>query len=563
MITLNETAHGRGHPRIAATEPDAKAAGAVAPGRAGSLAGLVAASVLFAASLVYYLGSVSIGWRHAISDSHGFRQSQTAITADVLLRGGPWLMYETPVLGPPWRVPFEFPLYQWIVAALVWSTGMALDPAGRTVSVAFFLLTMWPTERILAALGVTLPRRLVVLALLLCSPFYIFWSRTFLIESTALFLATSSLACTVWAVRRPSAGRLAAMSAVSSLAAVVKITTFFPFAIASMSVVGYQVVRRRGPLEGTGWVRRGLLVIACALLPALALMTWTRAADHAKNRSILASRLTSTNLTAWNFGTLEQRQSAETWGVLASRTNLPLGRQVPFVVAALGLLIARRRLAKIAGFVLLYLVGILTFTNFFYYHDYYYFANNIFLIVAVGMAIVAMLEAGRPLKAGAIAGLVLLLGTMVFDYTWVYRPIQARDASSLKRLGAAIRDRTAPDDVIVLLGFSWSSEVPYYSGRRAICLADWDNPARVGACLKTLARYRIGAVVILPPIEKPIRREALLAILRQQGFEPERSPVDAPFELLLRADRPRAKGGAAEAGARANVRRDDPKGGSS
>ena len=64
----------------------------------------------------------------------------------------------------------------------MWSTGMALTPAGRTVSVAFFLLTLWPTERLLAARRVALPGRLLVISLLICSPFYIFWSRTFMIE---------------------------------------------------------------------------------------------------------------------------------------------------------------------------------------------------------------------------------------------------------------------------------------------------------------------------------------------------------------------------------------------
>jgi hypothetical protein len=553
MLTVTENARGRVRRQMTAPVPSASAGEAIGADPAQYRAGLLAASVLLLASLVYYFSSVSIGWKNAISDSHGFRQSQTAITADVILRGGPWLIYETPVLGPPWRVPFEFPLYQWIVAALAWSTGMALDPAGRMVSVAFFLLTLWPTERILAALRVTLPRRLIVLALLVCSPFYIFWSRTFLIESTALFLATSSLACTIWAIRRPSAGRLLATSVVGSFAAVVKITTFFPFAIASMALICYQVLRRGGPLENTRWIRRGWLVVACGLVPAVALTSWTSAADHAKKRSILARRLMSTNLTTWNFGTLKQRQSAETWSMFAFRTELPLGRQVPFVVAALSLVMARRRLAEIAGCVLLYLVGILTFTNLFYYHDYYYFANNIFLIVAVGMAIVAMLEAGRPLKAGAIAGLVLLLGFMVFDYSRLYRPMQAHNASSLKRLGAAIRDRTSPDDIVVLLGFSWSSEVPYYSGRRAMCLADWDNPAQVAAGLKTLAPYHIGAVVVLPPIDKPISREALLVLLRKQGFEPERSPVEAPYELLLPAHRPPTTDETAPDGTRANV----------
>jgi len=540
MITVHETAHRPGLPRIPAAELHAGTAGAVAPAKPRSLIGLVAASLLLAGCLVYFLTCVSIGWRHAISDSHGFRQSQTALSVAAMLRGGPWLIYETPVLGPPWTIPFEFPLFQWIVAALVWSTGLALGPAGRTISVAFFLLTLWPAERLLAARRLSLPCRLVILALLVSSPFYIFWSRTVLIESTALFLATWSLACSLWAIRRPSPGRLAAMGAVSSLAAVVKITTFFPFLIASVAVVGYQVLRRGGPLGGSGWARRGLWVLACAGLPALAMAAWTSAADHAKSRSTLGKLTTSRALTTWNFGTREQRLSAETWERFAYWTEMPLGRQVPFAVAALGLIMARRRLVEVAGCLFLYLVAILTFTNLFYVHEYYYFAINIFVVTAAGMAIVAAFEAGPPLRDGAIGGLILLMGTMVYDYNRLYRPLQDRDDQGLSRMAAAIRDRTAPDDIVVTLGFDWSSEVPYYSERRAVALAGWAKPAQVRKSLKTLAPYRVGAVAILHPVEKPISREALLALLREQGFAPQTSPVDAPYELLLRADRPGA-----------------------
>ena len=258
-----------------------------------------------------------------------FVRSQTAISVDTMLRGGPWLIYETPVLGPPWTIPFEFPLYQWIVAALVWSTGLALEPVGRFVSVAFFLLTLWPVERLLAALRMSLPCRFIILALLISSPFYIFWSRTFLIESTALFLATLSLACTHWAICRPSASRLAILSAISSLAAVVKVTTFFPLLIASIAVGCYQARRRGGAAVRLSWIHHGLIVIAGAGLPALALITWTYAADSAKRQSILGTHITSTSLQSWNFGRLEQRLSAETWTVLTNRMNLPLGQQYP------------------------------------------------------------------------------------------------------------------------------------------------------------------------------------------------------------------------------------------
>ena len=471
MMPITSTEHGQSQPHLAAPAPRVGPTGKVPQPASMAIPGLVAASILLSACLLFFVACTSIGWRNAISDSHGFRQSQTAISANAMLRGGPWLIYETPVLGPPWTIPFEFPLYQWMVAALAWSTGMALDPAGRTVSVTFFLLTLWPIERILTGLRFALPCRLVILALLVCSPFYVFWSRTFLIESTALFLATSSLACTLWAIRRPSAGRSAATAAVGSLAAVVKVTTFFPFLVAAAVIVGYQVLRRAGPLAGTGWVRRGLLALACVGVPLVALGTWTRVTDQVKSRNVIGKYITSHSLKKWNFGTVEQRLSAQTWRVFASRTKQPLGGHSPFVVAALGLIMARRRLAEVLGCLMLYLLSLLTFTNLFYVHDYYFFENNIFLVVAVGMAIAAMFERGRPLRDGAIAGLVLVLGSMAFDYARTYLPIQAHNESSKQRLGAAIRERTEPDDVLVLLGFDWSSEVPYYSGRRAPLLA--------------------------------------------------------------------------------------------
>ena len=281
MTPISNLLHVRTRSRFAsrAIQAGLDAERSLVPAR--SRADLLAASSLFVTSLVYYLSTVTIGWRNAIADVHPWRQTQTALTVSSLLRGGPWLIYETPVLGPPWAIPYEFPLYQWIVASLVRMTGMALDPAGRAVSVVFFLLTLWPVGRILANLRFSVPSRLVILSLLLCSPFYIFWSRTFMIESLALFLATSSLACVLEMLRRPSAWWMAATSIVMSLAAVVKVTTFFPFLCAAVFVLGVDALRRDGICRTMGWGRRGLMVLACIIVPCLALAAWTRVAEHA------------------------------------------------------------------------------------------------------------------------------------------------------------------------------------------------------------------------------------------------------------------------------------------
>src|SRR6266849_5137855 len=94
--------------------------------------------LLFALCLGWAAYHATVGFGFPISDQHGFRQAQTAITIDTFLRGGPLLRYETPVLGVPWAIPFELPLYQWITAVLCLMTGLAVIQAGRIVSEAFF-----------------------------------------------------------------------------------------------------------------------------------------------------------------------------------------------------------------------------------------------------------------------------------------------------------------------------------------------------------------------------------------------------------------------------------------
>src|SRR5262245_20084309 len=102
-------------------------------------------SVIFILLLIHSVAAISNGWTHTISDEHGFRQAQTAITVDYLLKGGPWIAYETPVFGPPWSIPFEFPLYQWITALLVLFFRMPVEQAGRAVSAGFFYASLIPS----------------------------------------------------------------------------------------------------------------------------------------------------------------------------------------------------------------------------------------------------------------------------------------------------------------------------------------------------------------------------------------------------------------------------------
>lgn len=120
-------------------------------------------------------------------DFYSFRQTQTALTSYWLIKNGIINFYETPVGGYPWSIPFEFPIYQAIVALFSNSTGVGLDTSGRLISYLFLLLILPYTNSIFKKLDIDSRVSLVFSALLVTSPIYLYWSRTYMIETAALF----------------------------------------------------------------------------------------------------------------------------------------------------------------------------------------------------------------------------------------------------------------------------------------------------------------------------------------------------------------------------------------
>src|SRR5258706_6368542 len=145
---------------------------------------------ILAAAVLLLSFSIAIRYmEQPLLERHGFRQTQTALSVFWMLREGWHLNYETPVAGYPWSVPFEFPFYQVMVALLVKLTGWQIGTVGRLLSYLALLACAWPAHLVVRRLG--LPRRTfwVFCALLWSSPIYLFWGRTFMIETTAMLFA--------------------------------------------------------------------------------------------------------------------------------------------------------------------------------------------------------------------------------------------------------------------------------------------------------------------------------------------------------------------------------------
>jgi len=482
--------------------------------------------LVFICSLLYAVWTASIGWGNTLNDRHSFRQTQTATTAYWMV-GKPFrLAYETPVLGKPWSIPMEFPLYQWIVARIVGLFGTPLDQTGRFVSLAFFLLTTIPLYRLMRSLGVAAHHAWVPLILFVTSPFYIFWSRTFMIESTALCLSMAYLAAAVEAAKH--GGRWAAGLAIvfGVLAALIKVTTFLPYMVLVGCVGGWLAWRRRAPGTDVVALARSAAGVAALTLVPLAIATaWVRFADAVKGANPLAAAyLTSKGASAFIYGTLAQKFSGLTWGVIVSRFPELVGLP-PLAWLMLGATLAvtlvhRRRWRETLVCLGAWLIAPAVFTNLYFVHDYYANANGILLIAAVAFAIVGLLEDSGTRIAGLVLGAVAIV-TAVWGHGVLYGPRQAVNSAEVLEAAEYIQSATPEDSVIVCLSNDWSPLVSYYARRRALnVVMESERPMPqdvVRRAFAGLAGEKVGAIVLVEPVAFSL--DAAKRELRDAGFD--------------------------------------------
>lgn len=442
------------------------------------------------------LSALSLVWSFAVFvvwidipalDSFGFRQAQTAISVFYMLKDGIAVDYQTPVLGAPWSIPFEFPTYQ-VLSALVASFGVSVDTAGRIVSYCFFLACLLPLRSIVRSLGFDRGAFHIVAALFLSSSLYVFWSRTVMIESSALFF------CVVWLallLRYIFADAGHARSAVwlvigalvaGTLGVLTKATTFPAFCVVGCLFALLQLWRefsRTAERARLTWRRAVTLfgvTLALCLVPIALGTVWMAYTDAIKILNPYGALLTSKALAGWNFGTLEQRLSEGFWIKTVVARSLPevLGYSVWLAPVVVGLAMILGRVSfPIIICALGFLTPLLVFTNLHAVHNYYQYANGLFVILAIGIAIAAVAKTfSRRLAAGFVA--IFVAGNIALFWTH-YLPLLQADwgQNETIRIAQKVRDNTPLDSGLVLIGADWSSEIPYYSERRMLAMAQW------------------------------------------------------------------------------------------
>ena len=400
-------------------------------------------------------------------EKHAFRQTQTAYTARIFHEEGIDLLHpKLPVLGEPFEVPFEFPLFQ-AAASIVMDAGLEDDMAMRVTGLASFILT----ALLLYGLVRHVAGRIAAFASLVAfvmTPFALVWARASMIE----YLATAGGVGFAWATiawrerRTPATGSLALLAGLVGM--LVKPTT------AVFWVLPALLYRPESDAGASRTKSTRLVLVGLVLVPLLATAVWTRHADAIKTASATTVFLASWELQEWNFGTLAQRLDSYTWAILVKRSvNFGLGT-IFLAAAALATWRSRQRWFWL-GMWSAALGPPLLFTNLYIIHDYYLAAVSPALAALVGLGVghvVAHLPQ-RPtvLAAAALAGLVLVYGSLEVGRGYWLRIHGAEDDPVVIPLAAEVDALTVPGQRIAIAGLDWSPAVPYYSHRRAHMIA--------------------------------------------------------------------------------------------
>lgn len=459
-------------------------------------------------------------------DFFAFRQTQTALTSFWLIRDGFQLAYETPVGGPPWSIPFEFPLYQYVVALVAQSTPLALNTAGRLVSFVFLLLCLVPARAIVRQLQLPSASFYIFAALLCSSPLYLYWSRTFMIETTAVFFAVAAIRYFIDILHNDRNRRATALFIVCmSVAILQKATTGLPV-LATLGLVYFftslGALRRHAAGAGRGAfvLRRVALALLYVGVPLAVGVAWTTYTDQVKSLNPLGAHLTAAALGAWNWGTAAQRLSSTLFHeVLWQRMVLQNGGGLLGVACLLWLAVsgAPGRVKVVAGTALaMGIAPLFLFTNLHLIHIYYQTANVIFIIFALAVSIGAAIGASRRRHLMALGLTMLIAGSNYYWFEQVYRGVTGvvftQENAREMAIGDLIRRSVPQDKHLVVFGDDWSSAMSYFSERKSFTVPGFmeqyaERSANPG---NYIAPAQLGSVVLCGAAPHP-SADALLA----------------------------------------------------
>jgi 4-amino-4-deoxy-L-arabinose transferase-like glycosyltransferase len=411
-----------------------------------------------------------------------FRETQTFWGVLSVLRNGYSLFdLETPVLGPPFQIPLELPLFQNISAFFCSLFGIDVAFGTRLLALFFFCLTVFIYFNLFKLLY---SFQVAILFVIFCTltPYSLVWSATGLIESFTNLLLSISVYLWYIYIKERKTSHFLVSCCVLSLASMSKITTVFPLALLIfffLHVKNQQDKRVRISIRSFLKINILLdyfLIATFSLFPGF---LWSRFADDIKRQSFFTNWLTSGNLKTWNFGSFEQRITWLSWLAIGGRLYLVFGITLLTII----LLFSFKRLTfDIIILMSITAIPILLYFNLYVTHDYYFMALQPLLALLASLTWVSFTTFltsrwSLALKRSLPWFIILCIAsTFVWtpghDYKTYLRGSRTLDLHYVK----SVKVLSKPSDYILMLGCDWNPAPLYLMDRKGLAIPSFlDN----------------------------------------------------------------------------------------
>lgn len=452
-----------------------------------------------AAALCWHINEVTENWESAALPGNTFRQTQTGQTTRFIIADQNYsLAYPTPILGRPWAIPMEFPLYQWMVAALHQSTELSLVASARTISLLSLYCSFPAFWLLLAGSNIPRSRATWLMIPIVLSPVSTFYGRAFLIETTALSLAVWFVVSFCQLLRRPNLYWWLATSLLGALVGATKATTLIPAAIGCIFIAAYTLWRSRANKPE---VRRLLQWGGTsALIPFGITWAWTHFADTVKAANPIGQFLQSDNLVSFNFGDsfLADRFTLSRWQELSDKWDHSLAPWWLIVaIPIVAVLVSKKNRGLSLLCCGVFFGTQLLLPNLYSIHDYYFVAITGVWGLSCAFLLADLMERTPAGAITAISVLIGISGLQIKTFDRSYAPaIQV--GSPGDDLTNQLLRLTEEDEVIIVAGSEWNSFIPYFSERRALMLPFGieNDPDLRESAFSQLKRTEVAALVL-------------------------------------------------------------------
>lgn len=347
---------------------------------------------LWILSIIYFLVITFTGLSDWFS-MHSYRQSQTALTCLYFPIDGYKIDYTTPMMGYPWKVPMEFPIYQFIISILVQLFKTDIIITGKVFYILLHVINNILILKIFRRFNIDNHVCFLTLILFNVSPYYLVWAPSFLPDYFGLFLTILAITILQDYFKLKSRLMFAAFVVISITCVLNKITTYITtlLPLASFCIV-YNYKDEFYEYFIKPWKLKSIklhwfFLFGVLLIVLLIGIQWTKYCDVIKAENPFSSQWISSKpeIILWNLGTLTQRLNLNWWTRYFGYSMIynPLFYLIIITIA----IIASIKNYRIVVAITCFFLPPLIFFNLFHEHNYYSIINIIFLYYIISETI--------------------------------------------------------------------------------------------------------------------------------------------------------------------------------